>query len=113
MRQIVDLQSDQRFEPSRIVVLSLGIQTPKQWADEDARRGVRWPTLSDPGARVARSYGVMRWAMGDMPGHTFVLVGADGRIRWIRDYGQPENGALMYLKPDQLYRDMATALQKS
>lgn len=110
MKQIVDLQRDHRFGPSGIDVLSIGIETPKQWADEDAKRGITLPTLSDPGAKVARSYGVMRWAMGDMPGHTFVLVGADGRIRWIQDYGQAENGGLMYVDVPKIYDQVASHL---
>src|SRR5437899_9384649 len=113
MKQIVDLQKDHRFGPSTIPVLSFGIQPAKQWADEDAKRGVTWPTVSDPGARVARAYGVMQWAMGDMPGHTFVLVGRDGRVTWIRDYGQPSNGGLMYVKPADVYNAMAAALANS
>src|SRR5437899_11485999 len=111
MKQIVDLQKDHRFGPSTIPVLSFGIQPAKQWADEDAKRGVTWPTMSDPAARVARAYGVMRWAMGDMPGHTFVLVGPDGTIRWVRDYGAPANGGLMYVKVDDLWRELSPHLK--
>ena len=37
-----------------------------------------------------------------MPGHTFVLVDSIGRISWIRDYGAPEHGGLMYVAPKDL-----------
>jgi hypothetical protein len=36
------------------------------------------------------------------PGHTFVLVGKDGTVRWIRDYGAPENGGFMYVAVNAL-----------
>lgn len=51
--------------------------------------GIRSQVLSDPGWTVsdrydARSYGMM----GDsMAGHSFVLVGKDGKIVWRADYG--------------------------
>jgi peroxiredoxin len=59
--------------------------------------------LSDEGNRVASAYDVMQWqaATGE-PGHTFVLVDETGEIAWIRDYGDPDNGGLMYVMPDEL-----------
>ena len=65
--------------------------------------GIHAPLLSDDGNRVANAYGVMRWGMptGE-PGHTFVLVDRDGRVGWIRDYGAPEHGGLMYVSPGDL-----------
>ncbi|BDG61184.1 hypothetical protein caldi_22740 [Caldinitratiruptor microaerophilus] len=44
---------------------------------------------------MAHPYGVMRWAVGNEPGHPFVLVDASGQVRWLRDYDAPENGGLM------------------
>lgn len=32
----------------------------------------------------------------------FVLVGADVRVKWIQDYGAPQNGGLMYVLPADL-----------
>ena len=54
----------------------------------------------------------MRWQMPTTgePGHTFVLVGADGRVLWVRDYGAPENGGLMYVLPDQLLEELRPQL---
>jgi peroxiredoxin len=67
--------------------------------------------LSDEGNRVAEAYDVMQWqaATGE-PGHTFVLVGEDGKISWIRDYGAPENGGLMYVTPSELIPQIETHL---
>jgi peroxiredoxin len=54
--------------------------------------GITIPVLSDVGARFssAGAWGTNKYQMqmmGDRNGHTFILVGKDGRIRWRADYG--------------------------
>lgn len=36
------------------------------------------------------------------PGHTFFLVGGDGEIAWLRDYGAPEHGGAMYVPAEEI-----------
>jgi peroxiredoxin len=107
MQQVVDLQGDQQFRSMRIMLLSISPDPVSAWQEEGNGLGITLPTLSDEGNKVATRYGVMRWSMptGE-PGHTFVLVNADGRVAWIRDYGAPEHGGVMYVPPDQLLRDL-------
>jgi peroxiredoxin len=81
----VDLQSDGRFPDVELEILGIAIDPPNEWAREARIRNIDLPLLSDPGARVSQSHGVMRWAVGAEPGHTFVLVDEQGRIRWLRD----------------------------
>lgn len=111
MKQVVDLHNDKNFQKLGIALLSLSPDPIEAWREEGAEVGIRTPVLSDGNNRVAKSYGVMRWQMptGE-PGHTFVLVGSDGRIRWIRDYGAPENGGLMYVFPNQLVKELRARL---
>ncbi|MFJ8814816.1 peroxiredoxin family protein [Amycolatopsis thermoflava] len=47
------------------------------------------PVLSDPDLAVSRAYQANSYGMmGDMrDGHSFILVGPDGTIRWRADYG--------------------------
>jgi len=55
----------------------------------------------------------MQWAVGSgEPGHTFVLVDEAGAIAWIRDYGAPENGGLMYVPVEELTQHIQAALAK-
>lgn len=58
--------------------------------------------MSDEGNEVANDYGVMKWAVGSEPGHTFVLVDESGNVAWLRDYGAPANGGLMYVDPAEI-----------
>jgi len=52
-------------------------------------QGLTIPVLSDEGGRVSDSYSARDFGMmgHDRDGHTFVLVGRDGKILWRADYG--------------------------
>src|SRR6266571_6643237 len=114
MQQVVDLQKSTEFQALGVEVLSISPDTVQTWVKENSSMGIHMPTLSDAGNRVASAYGVMRWAMpSGEPGHTFVLVGVDGRVSWIRDYGAPEHGGVMYVLPKDLITQLATRLQGS
>jgi peroxiredoxin len=105
--QVVDLQNSEDFRDLDVELLSIAPDDPEAWAAAAAEFGVPGgtPLLSDPGNEVAAAYDVMRWqaATGE-PGHTFVLVGRDGRIVWVKDYGALENGGIMYVVPDEITR---------
>src|SRR3990172_5395825 len=103
MQQGVDLQNDPAFRALDVDLLSVAVDPPEAGRNEAGPLGTAEPLLSDEGNRVATRYGVMRWRMpSNEPGHTFVVVDAEGRIAWIRDYGAPENGGLMYVPPPDL-----------
>lgn len=109
MQQVVDLQRDEAFGSLGVELLSISPDPPEAWAAEAEANGIDLPLLSDAGNAIATEYGVMRWKMpSNEPGHTFVLVDGDGRIAWIRDYGAPENGGLMYVP----VADLVSALRE-
>src|SRR5207244_12695173 len=96
MQQVVDLQNSKDFQALGVEFLSISPDSVHDWAAAAASMGIRTPTLSDAGNRVANAYGVMRWGMSSRePGHTFLLVGSEGHVTWIRDYGAAERGGLM------------------
>ena len=66
------------------------------------------PVLSDPTMRVSRAYGANQFGMmGDMrDGHSFVLVGPDGVIRWRADYGGAPDYT-MFLPTQKMLADLA------
>lgn len=104
--QVVDLQESKAFRALDVELLSIAPDPVDAWRAEGRDYGIRDfdTVLSDPGNEAATAYGVMRWAMGSEPGHTFVLVDRSGRVTWVRDYGAMENGGLMYVVPDEIVR---------
>jgi len=70
-------------------VLSITTDPVGAIAQKTRDMGLRTPVLSDPGLAVSRSYGANKYGMMGMSadGHTFILVGTNGVIRWRADYG--------------------------
>ena len=107
MQQVVDLHSDESFRSLDIELLSISPDSLDAWRQGVREFSIRSPALSDEGNRVAEDYGVMQWAMATgEPGHTFVLVDSDGTIRWLQDYGAPQNGGLMYVAPKDIVAEI-------
>jgi peroxiredoxin len=65
------------------------------------------PVLSDPDLAVSRAYDANKYGMmGDMrDGHSFVLVGPDGVIRWRADYGGAPDYT-MFVPTDKILTDL-------
>jgi peroxiredoxin len=111
MKQVVDLQRDKAFSSMHVELLNIATDSPDTWKKEGGDLGITFPMLSDPTNEVATEYGIMRWAMaGVEPGHTFVLVDADGRVAWVRDYGAPEHGGAMYVAPADIVKQVSASL---
>jgi peroxiredoxin len=107
----VDLQKSEGFRKLGVTMLSISPDSTSDWAAQAEELGITTPTLSDADNRVAARYDVLQWAAATgEPGHTFILVDEGGTVRWIRDYGAPENGGLMYVPPEQLVPEIADHL---
>ena len=114
MEQIVDLQNDTQFQALDVDVVSIAFDSQQelsQGADQYGIFGI--PLLTDSTHEVSETYDVLQWAVGTgEPGHTFVLVDGNGNIAWIRDYGAPENGGVMYVPVIDLASQVSTALNR-
>ena len=79
-----------------------------------ALEGITSPVLSDPGLRVSSTYSANQYGMmgTSADGHTFIVVGPDGVIRWRADYGGAPKYT-MYLPVPSLVADMRRGLAKS
>jgi len=102
MQQVVDLQRDEDFANLSVQLLAISPDPVAAWRQDGGALGITVPMLSDQGNAVWAKYGIPNWMMTGEPGHTFFLVGGDGRIAWLRDYGAPEHGGAMYVPPDEI-----------
>ncbi len=108
----MDLESSPDFQSLDVALVSIAIDPVADLSQAVKEFGISTPLLSDEGRTVSESYGVLQWAMPNgEPGHTFVLVGKNGKVKWVRDYGAPENGGLMWVSVDVLYQELASRLQ--
>ena len=79
-----------------------------------ADEGLSIPVLSDTGLIVSQVYNANSYGMmgTSRDGHTFIVVGPDGRIRWRADYGGSPNYT-MYVPVSNLLADIRTGLSGS
>jgi peroxiredoxin len=111
MQQVVDLQDDRAFKDLGIELLALSPDPIGAWRTEGGALGVTVPMLSDTDNNVWMTYGIAAWMMAsNEPGHTFFLVGANGKVAWLRDYGAPEHGGAMYVAPTEVVAQVRDAL---
>jgi peroxiredoxin len=97
-----------------VALLSIAIDPASDLSRAVSQFGINTPLLSDEGQKVSESYGVLQWAMPNgEPGHTFVLVGENGKVKWVREYGAPENSGLMWVSVDVLYWEIAARLKEN
>ena len=73
--------------------------------------GITIPVLSDPRLAVSSAYTANGFGMmgSSRDGHTFILVGPDGVIKWRADYGGAPNYT-MYVPVSNLLADMRAGL---
>ena len=76
-----------------------------------ADEGLSIPVLSDRGLAVSRAYTANGYGMmgASRDGHSFILVGPDGRIRWRADYGGAPHYT-MYVPVPNLIADIRVGL---
>ncbi len=68
--------------------------------------------LSDPNLAVSKTYDANKYGMmgGSHNGHTFIVVGPDGEIKWRADYGGAPDYT-MYVPVPDLLADMREGLE--
>lgn len=107
--QMVDIQSQlRRFQTMGIdVMLTITTNPLDALRQKVADEGINLPVLSDPSFTVSSAYHATEYGMmsGAADGHTFILVGPDGRIRWRGDFGGPPNYT-MYVPIPTLIADL-------
>ncbi|MEC3974428.1 peroxiredoxin family protein [Amycolatopsis sp. H20-H5] len=109
--QIKDLEQNQQALKNAGVdaVVSITTDPATLIAQKMADEKLSTTVLSDPDLAVSRAYHANSYGMmGDMrDGHSFLLVGLDGTIRWRADYGGSPDYT-MFLPTQKMLTDLAT-----
>jgi peroxiredoxin len=76
--------------------------------------GISTPVLSDPKLAVSKAYNTNKYGMmgESRNGHSFIVVGPDGEIKWRADYGGAPDYT-MYVPVPNLLADMREGLEKA
>ncbi|MGH3032797.1 MAG: redoxin domain-containing protein [Gaiellaceae bacterium] len=77
--------------------------------------GIQMPVLADVSAQFSSAWSANRYQMmhmGERNGHSFILVGKDGKIVWRGDYGG-EPKYTMFLPVDVLLRDLRQGIEQA
>ena len=85
MQKNIDLFSEAKTE-----IVTIGVDSASTWRPILKAEGVTTiPVLIDDDRAVSTAYGVLSMPSQmhqDRPGHTFILVDKNGKIRWIGDF---------------------------
>jgi peroxiredoxin len=103
MVQIGDLQKAGDLHKAGIQLVSVTTDQPSDLKAAAAQYGITTPLLADPSTHMSAAYGMLGHGGMQHPtqdGHAFMLLGADGKIRWHKAYQE------MYVSPSQLMADM-------
>lgn len=102
-----------------IVPLSVSPDSPSQQRATVEQYQLTYPVLSHAGTQMTTQYDLARFSMGhgDKPGHTFVLVGLDGKVKWRQDYwpglGMDVPGGTMFVEKPELLDNVKRAAGSS
>lgn len=114
--QIKDIESDiQQFRALGVnAVVSITTDPITALKQKTTYDKLTTPVLSDPDLAVTRTYDTNSYGMmgRSRNGHTFILVGEDGRILWRADYGGAPKYT-MYVPVKNLVADLRQGLRKA
>ncbi len=87
-----------QFDAAGITVLPIVMNSREQILADMRANGVRTPFLLDDGT-VSAAYGTLGRGMhAGLPGHSFVVIDADGQQRWYGEYPS------MWMDPEELLK---------
>ena len=89
IQQIPELEKSlPEFDRMNVQIISVMLDSVDQLQTVVKQYNIKTPLLSYQNAHTEQDYNLLPYsmAMGRRAGHTFVLVGTDGSIKWRRDY---------------------------
>lgn len=104
------------FEKIDVVLINVMYDNIDDLKLASSRYGIKTPMLSYKNAETEIDYDLTRFSMGmgRRAGHTFILVGKDGKILWRKDYwpgyGMMVQNGTMFVQGEDVLREMKSAL---
>ena len=110
-QQAATLSADkEKFSALNVELLTIVIDPVEQIKTYMENYKITMPVMLDEDKKMSSDYQVLNMDssmhMGARPGHTFVLVGTDNKIKWVGDY--PE----MNVSNEQIFEKVKIALGK-
>ncbi len=109
-QQIQDMQASlSEFNKLEVEVIPISTNSPSVLRLEAQSRNISMPIYFDSDLSVSKKFTALKYSMhpGKVPGHTFVLIGKDGEIKWRWDW---KSGS-MYIQPTDLLNYVRNALK--
>ena len=96
-----------------IIAVIVGLVVYSNVQQKVALEGIKTPVLPDPGLVVSKSYSANQSGMmgAGADGHSFIVVGPDGTIKWRADYGGAPKYT-MYVPVEKLAADMRQGMKQ-
>lgn len=118
IRQMPELEKTlDEFEKMNVAILHVTFDPVDKLKEAQSRYNIKSPILSYDSAKTEVDYDLTRFSMGmgRRAGHTFILVGPDGTIKWRKDYwpgrGHMVAGGTMFVESKEILEQVKTALQ--
>ena len=110
--QIRDIESvDAELEKRGIRLVSITPDSEEALREAVGQYGISTPMIADDDRDMSAAFDTLGRGMhADTPGHAFVLVDANGKVVWRRDYWL-DPYRTMYVDPATLLADLADATQ--
>ncbi len=109
-----------QFDKMNVKLLYVALDSPNDMKRAALKYNLQTPVLSYENAKTDQDYdlGANSMGMGRRAGHTFVLVGTDGKILWRKDYyvGRGMDGPktnTMFVKGSEILSEVQSRLGKS
>lgn len=121
MQQVPELEKTlDEFDKMNVAVLAVsGVDSIDQLKQSLDRLSIKKiPLISYATANTEIDYDLTRFSMGmgKRAGHTFVLVGTDGTIKWRKDYwpglGHMVAGGTMFVNPSEIVNEVKKTLNR-
>lgn len=113
-RQIVELQESPELSGLQVRLVAITVDPVDQLKPIMLGWGIKVPVASDASRKIVAAYDALNVGSmhpGQKPGHTFILGGVDGIIKWRFDLPQSQaDSGIMYVPTEEVINAIQKAL---